>query len=104
MLTLTADPLLAEHLDPAELLAVAEAFARNSDGWRHQVRFDGATRFTRLLHADERVDVWLSTWLPGQATGLHDHGGSAASIAVVSGVLAEGRVTRLGRMSRRRLR
>jgi predicted metal-dependent enzyme (double-stranded beta helix superfamily) len=29
------------------------------------------------------------TWLPGQSTGLHDHGGSAGAFAVLEGTLDE---------------
>jgi predicted metal-dependent enzyme (double-stranded beta helix superfamily) len=32
------------------------------------------------------------SWLPGQATGFHDHGGSAGAFAVVWGTLVERRV------------
>ena len=33
--------------------------------------------------------MWLLSWLPGQGTGLHDHGGSAGAFAVVRGTLHE---------------
>src|SRR3954466_8797036 len=104
-MSLTAsEPLLGERLDPAELTAVAAAFVRTSDGWRHQLRFDQRQWCTTLLYADERCDVWLSAWLPGQSTGLHHHHGSATAIAVVEGRLEERRVSRLGRFLRRRHR
>jgi hypothetical protein len=32
------------------------------------------------------------SWLPGQGTGFHDHGGSAGAFAVVWGTLLEWRV------------
>jgi predicted metal-dependent enzyme (double-stranded beta helix superfamily) len=35
------------------------------------------------------LEAWLLTWLPGQSTGLHDHGGSAGAFAVLDGVLDE---------------
>ncbi len=38
------------------------------------------------------MDVWLLSWLPGQATELHDHGTSAAAFAVVAGELTEHRI------------
>jgi predicted metal-dependent enzyme (double-stranded beta helix superfamily) len=98
------DVLLGERLDPAELTAIAEAFACTSDGWRHQLRFDQKQWFSTLLHADERVDVWLCTWLPGQSTDLHERAGSAMSVAVVDGRLDEQRLTRLGRLHRHRHR
>jgi len=33
--------------------------------------------------------VWLISWLPGQSTGFHDHGGSAGAFGVVWGALDE---------------
>jgi predicted metal-dependent enzyme (double-stranded beta helix superfamily) len=33
--------------------------------------------------------VWLLTWLPGQGTDLHDHGGSAGAFHVLTGSLTE---------------
>src|SRR5438270_13811240 len=104
MFALPQAPLVEERLDPSELLAVSVAFARTVDGWRHQVRFDPDDRFSALLYVDDSVDVWLSTWLPGQSTGLHDHGRSAASLVVVDGRLDERRVSKLGWIARRRLR
>ena len=42
------------------------------------------------LHGDlARAQVWLLSWLPGQGTDLHDHGGSAGAFAVVRGTLSE---------------
>ena len=34
----------------------------------------------------------MISWLPGQATGFHDHGGSAGAFTVVWGTLMESRV------------
>ncbi len=44
--------------------------------------------FTRI-HGDEELDVWLISWVPGQHTELHDHGGSLGALTVVSGSLNE---------------
>jgi hypothetical protein len=58
--------------------------------WRPLVRFDASTRFaTRLPAAADDHEIWLLTWLPGQGTGWHDHGGSAGAFATVAGVLTE---------------
>src|SRR5262249_1841125 len=35
--------------------------------------------FTRL-HGDDESDTWLISWVPGQATELHDHGGSLGAL------------------------
>jgi len=55
--------------------------------------------FTRL-HGDEELDVWLISWVPGQPTELHDHGGSLGALTVISGSLNEYRWD--GRALRRR--
>lgn len=44
--------------------------------------------FTRL-HADDDLDVWLISWVPGHATELHDHAGSLGALTVLSGSLDE---------------
>ncbi|MBV8930615.1 MAG: cysteine dioxygenase family protein [Mycobacteriaceae bacterium] len=44
--------------------------------------------FTRL-HSDGELDVWLISWVPGQATELHDHGGSLGALTLISGALRE---------------
>ena len=44
--------------------------------------------FTRL-HADDDLDVWLISWVPGHATELHDHAGSLGALTVLSGALHE---------------
>jgi predicted metal-dependent enzyme (double-stranded beta helix superfamily) len=96
--------VLPEPLAAPELVAVALGFMRAHDGWRHQIDFDPDNRFSLLLYVDDSVDVWLCTWLPGQTTGLHDHGGSAGAVAVVSGRLSERRLARGGRVSHRTIR
>lgn len=55
--------------------------------------------FTRI-HGDEELDVWLISWVPGQPTDLHDHGGSLGALTVISGSLNEFRWD--GRALRRR--
>jgi predicted metal-dependent enzyme (double-stranded beta helix superfamily) len=68
---------------------IARRLADAPDLWRPLVRFDATTRFaTRLVTAEDH-EVWLLTWLPGQGTGWHDHGGSAGAFATVQGVLTE---------------
>src|SRR5438552_16454609 len=48
-------------------------------------RFDPHERwYTRLVAADDH-EAWLLTWLPGQCTDLHDHGGAAGAFTVLAG-------------------
>jgi predicted metal-dependent enzyme (double-stranded beta helix superfamily) len=46
-------------------------------------------RGQRRVYRDSRIDLWLIEWQPGQATELHDHGGSAGAFVVVRGALTE---------------
>jgi predicted metal-dependent enzyme (double-stranded beta helix superfamily) len=72
-----------------DLLEVARRIAREPHGWSAQPRFDPARRWFSCLADDPGAQVWLLTWLPGQGTDLHDHGGSAGAFTVVQGVLTE---------------
>jgi hypothetical protein len=73
----------------ADLLAAARSCAARPDDWPFAPRYDPAQRWYRRLLAEEDHEVWLLTWLPGQATDLHDHGGSAGAFVVVSGEVVE---------------
>jgi predicted metal-dependent enzyme (double-stranded beta helix superfamily) len=73
--------------------------------WRPAVRFDAAARVHTRIAADHEFEAWLLTWLPGQGTDIHDHGGSAGAIVMLSGVLSEwtpGGLRRSGRTRRLR--
>jgi hypothetical protein len=79
---------------PERLANLVRARADDPDGWQPHVRLpdlNGQRWWTRLS-AESDADVWLLSWLPGQATELHDHGPSAAAFAVVRGEPAEVRV------------
>ncbi|MEU1761736.1 cysteine dioxygenase family protein [Micromonospora sp. NPDC005223] len=73
---------------PADLLAVAARWA-DPDAWPVPLRFDAYDRWYARLDADDEHEVWALSWLPGQGTDLHDHGGCAGAFLVVSGVLTE---------------
>jgi predicted metal-dependent enzyme (double-stranded beta helix superfamily) len=70
-------------------LATAVRFAADPHSWPVAPRFNPRERWYHRLaqHADH--DVWLLTWLPGQGTDLHDHGGSSGALHVVAGELTE---------------
>jgi quercetin dioxygenase-like cupin family protein len=80
-----------------QLDRLVRAFATAESRWASLVRFgvDGDRWWTRL-HADDSVDVWLLTWLPGQLTDLHDHGPSVAAFTVARGRLEEVRANLAG--------
>lgn len=81
---------------PTEL---ARSLAHDERSWRPLVRFDRAERVAvRLPPTRPALDpapghggweAWLLTWLPGQGTGLHDHGGAAGAFVVLRGSLQE---------------
>ena len=80
---------MSSSLLVADLLSVARHYAEHPHDWPLAPRFNPSERWYHRLHAADDREVWLLTWLPGQATDLHDHGGSAGAFVVVSGVLTE---------------
>ncbi|MFI5911481.1 cysteine dioxygenase [Dactylosporangium sp. NPDC051541] len=72
-----------------DLLSIARSYAAEPDDWPFAPRFDPARRWYGRLASAEDHEVWLLTWLPGQGTDLHDHGGSSGAFTVVSGELVE---------------
>jgi predicted metal-dependent enzyme (double-stranded beta helix superfamily) len=65
--------------------------------WPALVHYDSATRWYRRLARDSDYEIWLLSWLPGQRTNFHDHGGSAGGFTVVRGELRERTVSGTGR-------
>jgi hypothetical protein len=47
------------------------------------------TRAYALLYEDERMEMWLLSWLPNHSTGFHDHGESNVGFCVAQGTLVE---------------
>ncbi|PVZ14843.1 cysteine dioxygenase [Actinomycetospora cinnamomea] len=70
----------------------AEVSAREAAGHR-AVEVDPASRWSRRLHADDHLDVWLVSWVTDQGAELHDHGGSLGALTVIRGALTEWRWT-----------
>lgn len=70
-------------------LATATRFAADPDSWPVAPRFNAVQRWYHRLAQEPDHEVWLLTWLPGQGTDLHDHGGSAGAFFVWSGTLTE---------------
>ena len=79
-------------LGPRQLADVAVRLAASPANWLARVRLNPAGRWYERIHLDASHEVWVISWLPGQATGFHDHGGSAGAFAVVWGTLMERRV------------
>ena len=47
------------------------------------------TRAYALLYEDERMEMWLLSWLPCHSTGFHDHGESNVGFCVAQGAIVE---------------
>ncbi|HET6503473.1 MAG TPA: cysteine dioxygenase family protein [Amycolatopsis sp.] len=52
-------------------------------------RFVPERRWWARLALTWGVELWLLSWLPGQGTRPHDHGGAAGSFTVLTGTLSE---------------
>jgi predicted metal-dependent enzyme (double-stranded beta helix superfamily) len=75
-----------------QLADVVQRLAASPAEWLTRVRLNPTGRWYERIHLDDSHEVWVISWLPGQATGFHDHGGSAGAFAVVWGTLLERRV------------
>lgn len=53
------------------------------------LRYEPEQRWWTRLGLTEGVELWLLSWLPGQGTEPHDHGGAAGSFTVLTGELTE---------------
>jgi len=78
----------------ARLRSLIAGILSERDEWWPTIRYDAEQRWYRRLavrHHDAELDVeaWLLSWLPGQRTGLHDHGGASGALAVVAGAVHE---------------
>ncbi len=72
-----------------DLAGLAEWYAADPARWPDRPRFNAAERwYSRLAVAGDH-EAWLLTWLPGQSTDLHDHGGAAGAFTVLDGQLTE---------------
>jgi len=79
-------------LGARQLADVVQRLAASPADWIARVRLNPAGRWYERIHLDDSHEVWVTSWLPGQATGFHDHGGSAGAFAVVWGTLMERRL------------
>jgi predicted metal-dependent enzyme (double-stranded beta helix superfamily) len=76
------------------LAALARRYAADRAEWPVPLQFDPTERWYARVAAAADHEAWLLTWLPGQATDLHDHGGVGGAFHVVSGELTEQTVRR----------
>jgi hypothetical protein len=53
------------------------------------LRYDEKQRWWTRLGLTDGVELWLLSWLPGQFTAPHDHGGASGSFTVLLGAMSE---------------
>ncbi|MET7981151.1 MULTISPECIES: cysteine dioxygenase family protein [unclassified Streptomyces] len=73
----------------AEFAGLARSIAADRSQWEHLVRYDAASRWYHRLRTGPGYEVWLLSWVPGQGSGPHDHGGSSGVLTVLDGALTE---------------
>ncbi|MBP2476973.1 putative metal-dependent enzyme (double-stranded beta helix superfamily) [Crossiella equi] len=73
---------------------IAIEVAADRSRWAHLLRYDPTERYTALLEKHGDQEIWIMSWLPGQRTELHDHGGATGAYTIVTGTLVE-RVARV---------
>lgn len=76
-------------LDPDELEEIARGIAARPELWRPLARVDRERRRYELLYEDDRMDAWVLSWMPGQATGFHDHYISSVGLCLAQGSVRE---------------
>ncbi|GAB3568436.1 cysteine dioxygenase family protein [Amycolatopsis endophytica] len=92
-----AESALGELLHPERLLwtptqlagltrTVALEFGDSIGEFLH---FDTDQRWWARLALTDGIELWVLTWLDGQHTAPHDHGGAAGSFTVLRGELDE---------------
>jgi predicted metal-dependent enzyme (double-stranded beta helix superfamily) len=83
-------------LTPEQLAARVRRLLETPADWVTRVRLDPEGRWYEQIPVDELCELWLISWLPGQSTGFHDHGGANGAFGVVWGQLDEHLVPRRG--------
>lgn len=73
----------------AGFAGLARDIAADQDSWAPLVRYDAASRWYHRLRTGPGYEVWLLSWLPGQRSGAHSHGGSSGVLTVFEGELNE---------------
>lgn len=74
---------------PVTLSAIATRLAEQTELWQPLIEFDPVSRYYARLAREPDFEAWLLTWVPGQGTDWHDHGGSAGAFVTVQGTLTE---------------
>ncbi len=81
-------------LTPQQLAAEVRRLTSVPAEWVARVRLDPEGRWYEQIRVNDSCELWLISWLPGQSTGFHDHGGANGAFGVVWGELDEQMVAR----------
>ncbi|MGW4034129.1 cysteine dioxygenase [Streptomyces sp. NPDC004838] len=73
----------------ADFAGLARSIAADRAQWAPLVEYDATTRWYHRLRTGPGYEVWLLSWVPGQGSGLHDHGPSSGVLTVLEGQLTE---------------
>ncbi|MBC9716672.1 cysteine dioxygenase family protein [Streptomyces sp. TRM66268-LWL] len=73
----------------AEFVGLARSIAADRSQWEHLVQYDATSRWYHRLRTGPGYEVWILSWVPGQGTGLHDHGPSSGVLTMLDGELTE---------------
>lgn len=76
-------------LDVDELEQLVRSIADDPTIWEPLTIVDAHRRRYRLLYEDDRIDVWVLSWMSGQGTGFHDHDVSGVGLACAQGEVVE---------------
>ncbi|MET0694604.1 MAG: cysteine dioxygenase family protein [Propionibacteriaceae bacterium] len=71
------------------LAQIATRLSEQHGLWQPLVRYDPVSRYYARLASEPDFEAWLLTWVPGQGTDWHDHGGSAGAFITLQGTLTE---------------
>jgi predicted metal-dependent enzyme (double-stranded beta helix superfamily) len=85
----TATAAQQQFLTPQQLAAEVRRLTAAPAEWVARVRLDPEGRWYEQIHMGDTYELWLISWLPGQSTGFHDHGGASGAFGVVWGQLDE---------------
>ncbi|WP_406344202.1 cysteine dioxygenase [Streptomyces sp. NBC_00648] len=73
----------------ADFVGLARSLAADRTQWEPLVQYDATSRWYHRLRTGPGYEVWLLSWVPGQRSGLHDHGASSGVLTVLQGELTE---------------
>lgn len=75
---------------PTQLAGLTRTVALElGDAISELLHFDADRRWWARLALTDGIELWVLSWLPGQGTAPHDHGGAAGSFTVLRGELTE---------------